>query len=100
MMKIRLNLTIEDYYDYVGTNPHYPKKKRVRSSLPSQLQDGYNMKFKEVSVGWSSHKWYRVHISVNISQENLDRMISYNASIMHSFQNLSYKIIKEECPQS
>jgi hypothetical protein len=92
-MKIRFKLTVEDYYDYVGTSPLIRLTSRVKSSLPSQLQEGYNMKFKVVKEPYSWTKWYRVHISADITQESLDRMLSNNELFMHKFKNFSMKPI-------
>ena len=46
MIKVRFNLTIQDYYDYVGTNPYYDLRRRVINSIPLELRKGYNLKYK------------------------------------------------------
>ena len=51
-MKIRCKFTVEDYYRYVGTS-HLVKDglvQRVKSSIPSEFRDGYNMKFKKLKT--------------------------------------------------
>ena len=60
-MKVRVNLTTQDYYSYVGTNPHYSLTRRVNSSLPIELREGYNMKFKKLK---RYGNYYRIHITV------------------------------------
>lgn len=62
-IKVRVNLTVQDYYSYVGTRPLYPTTKRVIDSLPDEVEKGYNMKFKKLK-GYGNY--YRVHISVKV----------------------------------
>lgn len=89
-MKIRFNLTVEDYYDYIGSNPCKSLIDRVKQSLPRQLEKGYNMKFKVLKIN-SWNKWYRVHITADINEETLNQMLSDNVIYMHKFSDLSYK---------
>lgn len=93
MEKIRLNLTVEDYYDYVGTNPYYSTLKRVKDSLPYEFRQGYNLKFKMLKKISHYRKWYRVHITVVTSLETIEKVLKDNQGRMHRFEDLSYKII-------
>lgn len=98
MPKFRFSLTIEDYYDYVGTPSrmvHIPLKNRVRCSLPHELSDGYNLKFKIINVGFSFHKHYRVHISKDISLDDIGRMMKTNERFAHKFYDITVKPIKK-----
>ena len=38
MKKYRINLTVEDYFDYVGTNPSLSIKDRMLFSLPEEFK--------------------------------------------------------------
>lgn len=93
MEKIRLNLTVEDYYDYVGTNPYYNTLRRVKDSLPYEFSKGYNLKFKMLKKISYYRKWYRVHITVMMPIETLDKVVKDNQTKMHRFEDLSYRII-------
>jgi len=93
MEKIRLNLTVEDYYDYVGTSPYYSTVKRVIDSLPYEFRKGYNLKFKMLKKRSDYRKWYRVHITVVTSLETVEKVLKDNQRYMHRFEDLSYKII-------
>ncbi len=94
MKKIRFNLSIEDYYDYVGTNPHKSLKNRALESLPQELREGYNMKFKRIVRPYSFHKWYRIHITAKITDKQLEKMLKDNGVFAHQFDNFSYKVIQ------
>jgi hypothetical protein len=61
MKKYRINLTVEDYFDYVGTRPFMSVKDRMLFSLPEEFRKGYNIKFKKFH---SWHDFYRVHLSL------------------------------------
>lgn len=63
-IKVRVKLTTQDYYSYVGTNPSYSTTKRVIYSLPNEVAKGYNMKFKKLK-GYGNY--YRIHISVIVN---------------------------------
>ena len=39
MKKYRINLTVEDYFDYVGTNPFMSVKDRMLFSLPEEFRN-------------------------------------------------------------
>lgn len=97
MPKFRFSLTIEDYYDYVGNSRmvHTSLKNRVRCSLPDELSDGYNLKFKIINVGFSFHKHYRVHISKDISLDDIGRMMKTNDRFAHKFYDITVKPIKK-----
>ena len=91
-MKVRVNLTIRDYYDYVGTHPLYPTRKRVISSLPYELEKGYNFKFKKIKR--YSQILYRVHISVIIDDISvLSDMTDRYKNYMFKLENISWKIL-------
>ena len=34
MEKYRITFTVQDYYDYIGTNPRYSIKERMLESIP------------------------------------------------------------------
>ena len=38
MEKYRIAFTVQDYYDYVGTNPYYSIKERMLRSIPESLK--------------------------------------------------------------
>lgn len=63
-IKVRVNLTVQDYFSYVGTNPNYKSNYRVIHSLPDEVNKGYNMKFKKLK-GYGNY--YRVHISIKVN---------------------------------
>ena len=47
MEKYRIVFTVQDYYDYIGTNPCYSIKERMLQSIPDLFREnGYNIKFK------------------------------------------------------
>ena len=86
MEKYRIAFTVQDYYDYIGTNPYYSIKERMLQSIPQQFKDnGYNIKFKCIHK-W--HKYYRVHISVRMCEKDIKRVLS-----MITLYNVSYKLI-------
>jgi hypothetical protein len=91
-MKVRVNLTTQDYFSYVGTNPYYSLPTRVIHSLPSELREGYNMKFKRLKAYGN---YYRVHISVKVEDISIisnleDRYKSFGLRPT----NVSWKVIK------
>ena len=93
-MKIRVNLTIEDYFDYLGTHPHYSKRERVLQSLPYEFRDNlYNLKFKELkSFTWKRH--YRVHFSIDMTEERFLSIIERVKDYCHKPEEVTYKVIK------
>lgn len=95
-MKIRLKLTAEDFYDYLGTSPSMSLTKRVLQSIPDEFKKGYNLKFKKLKLPYSYHNWYRVSISVEITEEKLQQVLDWNAKCMHRFQNFSYKVLQQK----
>lgn len=96
-MKLRINLTVEDYYDYVGTNPFYSKRKRVLGSLPYEFKGLYNLKFKEIKRSWTYKRWYRVHFSINMTEEEFLSIIESYKDYCHKPEEVTYKIIKKSC---
>lgn len=95
-MKLRVKLTVEDFYDYLGTNPSMSLTKRVLQSMPDEFRDGYNMKFKKVKDSWRYHNWYRVSITVDITEERLQKVLDWNSQCMHKFLNFSCKPIQHK----
>lgn len=95
-MKIRLKLTAEDFYDYLGTSPSMSLTKRVLQSIPDEFRKGYNLKFKKLKLPYSYHNWYRVSISVEITEEKLQQVLDWNAKCMHKFRNFSYKVLQQK----
>lgn len=91
-MKIRINFTIQDYYDYIGTNPYYSTKERMLNSIPEEFKKvGYNIKFKRLYKGWRCD--YRVHMSLRIEEENLKEILNRRKNYSHGLENVSYKLI-------
>ena len=89
MKKYRINLTVEDYFDYVGTNPSLSIKDRMLFSLPEEFRNGYNIKFKCVHndlFPWRTY--YRIHMSVRMSEQEIKRVFN-----MNTLYNVSYKLI-------
>ena len=91
MEKYRIAFTVQDYYDYVGTHPYYSIKERMLGSIPDQFrQSGYNIKFKTLH-GWI--KYYRVHMSVKMTEEEIKKVFEEYKNIMFNLNNTSYKLI-------
>lgn len=91
MEKYRVAFTVEDYYDYVGTNPCYGLRKRMLESIPEQFrQSGYNIKFKTLR-GWT--KYYRVHMSVKMTEEEIKRVFEEYKNMSFELNNSSYRLI-------
>jgi hypothetical protein len=95
-MKLRIKLTVEDFYDYLGTSPSMSLTKRVLQSMPDEFRDGYNMKFKVVKQGWSYHNWYRIAITVDTTEEKIHKVLDWNSKCMHKFLNFSYKPVQQK----
>ena len=93
MEKYRIAFTVQDYYDYVGTNPYYSTKERMLKSIPEKFkQNGYNIKFKKISDKlrpWRT--WYRVHMSVRMTEEEIKKVFEIYENI--ELNNISYKLI-------
>ena len=92
MEKYRIAFTVEDYYDYIGTNPYYSVKKRMLESIPEQFrQSGYNIKFKTLHRYW--HKYYRVHMSVKMTEEEIKKVFEEYKNMSFDLNHTSYKLI-------
>lgn len=93
MKKYRINLTVEDYFDYVGTNPLYSRKERMLYSLPETFRKGvYNIKFKTLKR-WTTY--YRVHLSLITTEEKIKEVIEECKTMSHYCGNISYKEINK-----
>lgn len=96
MKKYRINLTVEDYFDYVGTNPSLSIKDRMLFSLPEEFRNGYNIKFKVVEndvCPWAKH--YRVHLSLITTEEIIQKVIEKYKTTGFICNNITYKEIKK-----
>jgi hypothetical protein len=95
MEKYRIAFTIQDYYDYVGTNPHYSIKKRMLQSIPDLFRmNGYNIKFKSVhSELYPWNKYYRVHMSVRMTEKDIKQVLDWYKNANFRLNNVSYKLI-------
>lgn len=92
MEKYRIAFTVEDYYDYIGTNPYYSIKERMLQSIPQQFKDnGYNIKFKTLYHYW--RKYYRVHMSVKMTEKEIKEVFEEYKNMMFELNNTSYKLI-------
>lgn len=98
MEKYRITFTIQDYYDYVGTNPYnlyYTIKRRMLDSIPDLFKkNGYNIKFKCVHnklYPWS--KYYRVHMSVRMCEKDIKQVLDWYKNASFRLNNVSYKLI-------
>ena len=95
MKKYRINLTVEDYFDYVGTNPFLTTKDRMLFSLPGEFKDGYNIKFKVIKhrmYPW--HRYYRVHLSLITNEERIQKVINRYKTTGFNCGEITYKEIK------
>ena len=97
MEKYRIAFTVQDYYDYIGTNPYYSTKERMLQSIPEQFKkNGYNIKFKKVSYRlrpWST--WYRVHMSVRMTEEEIKKVLDWYKETSFILCNTSCKLINK-----
>lgn len=96
-MKYRISLTVEDYYDYVGTSHnlmcYHSLKERVLTSIPYEVKDIlYNLKYKIVKKR-SYRTRYRVHFSVNMEESKLLEMFKKRENYCHSLENVRIKKI-------
>ena len=96
MEKYRIAFTVQDYFDYVGTNPYYySTKERMLQSIPDLFKkNGYNIKFKKVHYElrpWST--WYRVHISVRMCEKDIKKVLDWYKDASFGLNNVSYKLI-------
>jgi hypothetical protein len=83
-----LSITVEDYFNYVGTNPPYSEKERMLQSLPSELIKSTILEFEKVRVEDSYSKWYKVSLTADLSKEQLESMLHSNSTNMHKFKDL------------
>ena len=94
MEKYRIAFTIQDCYDYVGTNPYYSIKERMLESIPEQFKkNGYNIKFKKIVSWW--HIYYRVHMSVRMTEEEIQKVFDWHKKASFGLDNTSYKLINK-----
>jgi len=92
MEKYRIAFTIQDYYDYIGTSPYYSIKERMLQSIPDTFKkNGYNIKFKCIQYSWS--KYYRVHMSVRMTEEDIKQVLDEYKNTDFKLKNISYKLI-------
>lgn len=90
--KIRINFTIQDYYDYINTSSWYSTKEKMLKSIPNEFRKvGYNIKFKELRIG--RNKCYRVHMSLKMTEEELKKILKGCENFCHKPENVSYKLI-------
>lgn len=95
--KWRIKFTCEDWYDYIGSNTWVSLRKRAIESMLQQIKYGkfYNFKFKRVVsfpyAHW--HKFYRVSVSIEMTEEEILYMIKECESFMHHYSNFSYRQI-------
>lgn len=93
MEKYRIAFTVEDYYNYVGTNPYYSIKERVLHSIPEKFKkNGYNIKFKKLH-SWND--WYRVHMSVRMTEEEIQKVFDWYKETSFCLYNTSCKLINK-----
>ena len=90
MEKYRIAFTVQDYFEYTGVSPFLSIKERMLRSIPDLFKEnGYNIKFKRVhNELYSWYTFYRVHISVRMSEEEIKRVL--NSNLLY---NVSYKLI-------
>jgi len=95
MEKYRIAFTVQDYYDYVGTSPYYSTKERMLKSIPKEFEwNGYNIKFKCIhNKIYPWYKYYRVHMSVIMPEEEIKRVLDQYKDASLKFNNISYKLI-------
>lgn len=95
MEKYRIAFTVQDYYDYIGTNPYCSIKERMLESIPEQFKkNGYNIKFKKVHYKLRSWRtWYRIHMSVRMTEEEIKQVLDWYENATFILDNVSYKLI-------
>lgn len=95
MEKYRIAFTVQDFYDYVGTNHYCSTKERMLVSIPDLFKhNGYNIKFKKIYCKlypWST--WYRVHMSVRMSEGKIQTVFNWYKNTSFGIYNISYKLI-------
>jgi hypothetical protein len=85
---------MEDYFEYVGTS-HLVRDglvKRVKSSIPNEFREGYNLKFKRLNSNWKT--LYRVSITLNTTEEKIQDFLEKQKNYCFQLDNFSYKIIE------
>ena len=94
MPKIRVNVTIQDWYNYIGNSTHHSTPKRVMDSIPYEFKDAnlYNLKYKKIK-GWY-YKLYRVHFTVIMTEEKLRSILEWHRNSACRFEDATYKVIK------
>ena len=97
MEKYRIVFTVQDYYDYIGTNTYRSIKERMLESIPEQFKkNGYNIKFKYIhSRLYSWNKYYRVHMSVRMTEEEIQKVFDWHKKASFCLYNTSYKLINK-----
>ena len=93
MKKYRINLTVEDYFDYVGTRSFKSVKDRMLFSLPEKFKKGYNIKFKKFKKFHSGHDFYRVHLSLITTETEIKQVLDWHKNASFRLDNVSYKLI-------
>lgn len=95
MEKYRIAFTVQDYFDYIGTNPYYSTKKRMLESIPDLFEEnGYNIKFKCIhNKLYPWHRYYRVHMSVRTTKEEIEKVLDWYKDASFKLNNVSYKLI-------
>ena len=95
MEKYRIAFTVQDYYDYIGTNPYCSIKERMLRSIPEEFkQNGYNIKFKCIhSKLYSWNNYYRVHMSVRMCEKDIKQVLDEYRKTSFRLDNVSYKLI-------
>lgn len=92
-MKIKACIKVEDYYNYVGTNPSYNVEQRVQNSLPSEFINATVLAFKQIRVPYNYSRWYKVILVVETTKESITKMEEFNAKAMYKYQDFLYKEI-------
>jgi hypothetical protein len=91
-MKIRCKFTVDDYFEYVGSRGTTSGLvQRVKSSMPSEFRDGYNMKFKKLKNGY--YTCYRISITVRKTEKQIQDFLEFQKNYCNKANNFSYKII-------
>jgi hypothetical protein len=95
MEKYRITFTVQDYYDYIGTNPRYSIKERMLESIPDLFKkNGYNIKFKRIlNKLYPWYKYYRVHMSVRMTEKEIKQVLDWYKDASFKLNNVSYKLI-------
>jgi len=92
-MKIKACIKVEDYYNYVGTNPSYSVEQRVKNSLPYEFRNATVLAFKQIRIPYEYSRWYKVVLVVETTKESITKMEEFNAKAMHKYKDFLYKEI-------